>query len=55
MSDHFRWKKSQEIRAYLNAAREMDIKRDGSISPGGKIDTWLKWGERYADKMAPLV
>lgn len=51
----YNWNKSQQLRAFLNAVREKSIKQDGPISPGSKIDLWLKWPEDYADKIDPLL
>lgn len=48
------WKKSQEVKAFLKAAREMVIARDGGIDAGGKIDQWLQWGEGWAKSFDPL-
>lgn len=48
------WQKSQEVRAFLNVAREMVVARDGGIVLGGNVDQWLQWGERWAESINPL-
>jgi len=49
------WEKSQRIRAYIAAVKEM-LKRKYRVIPiGCHADRWLKWARRYADSVDPLV
>lgn len=48
------WKKSHEVRAFLKAAKEMVLARDGGIDPGGNFDQWIQWGEQWAERINPL-
>lgn len=49
------WRKSGEIRAYVEAVRRTAIERQGAIEPNGNLDRWLTWTSRYADWLDPLL
>jgi hypothetical protein len=48
------WHQSRRIREYLAAVREAGIRKWGTIEPGGPVDRWLSWADRYADDLDPL-
>jgi len=48
------WKKSQQLREFLEAFRIAYIFKHGKIEPGTKVDAWLRWAERCADRVDPL-
>jgi hypothetical protein len=48
------WRKSEDIRAYLRAYEEKQLRRQGGITPGSEEDEWLRWARRYADSIDPL-
>jgi hypothetical protein len=49
-----RWRKSEDIRAYLRAYEEQFLRRQDKITPGSEEDLWLKWARQYADSLDPL-
>lgn len=49
------WNKSQQIRAYLKAVREVALQKNGEIEPGSELDKWLTWASQQADRLDPLV
>ena len=49
------WHKSQRIRAYVEAARQYFIRRDGTIETGSEIDLWIQWALQRADRLDPLA
>lgn len=53
--DVLSWKKAQEIRAYVEAVRSMNLRSHGRIDPGSKLDEWMNWAIAQADRYDPLV
>ena len=49
------WHKSQNIRQYVEAVHKMAIWKFGSIEPGSKLDKWITWAIRQANKLDPLI
>jgi hypothetical protein len=49
------WHKSQNIRQYVEAVRKIAIWKYGSIEPGSKLDKWVTWAIRQANKLDPLI
>ncbi len=45
----------QNIRRYVEAVRKMAIWKFDSIEPGSKIDKWISWAIRQANKLDPLI
>ena len=49
------WAKSQQLRAYLAALKNMLNAKHGEIQPGSRADQWLVWAHQHADRLDPLV
>lgn len=49
------WAKSQQLRAYLTARKEMLIAKHGEIQSGSQSDQWLAWAHQHANRLDPLV
>lgn len=49
------WAKSQQLRAYLSALKDMLIAKHGEIQSGSQADQWLTWAYQHADRLDPLV
>jgi len=49
------WKRSQEIRAYIQAVKEAAVRQQGQIPAGSGLEKWLKWASDQADRLDPLV
>ena len=50
-----KWRRSQEVTAYLKAVREALIAKNGQIAEGSDVQKWLAWAEQQADRLDPLV
>lgn len=48
------FKKSKEIREYLSLYKQACINRFGEIPPNTKIENWINWMQKYADRIDPL-
>lgn len=48
------WRESQELRAYVEAARQKHLADRGSIEPESDFGRWLEWATRQADRLDPL-
>ena len=49
------WAKSQQLRAYLSALKDMLIAKHGDIQPGSPADQWLGWAYQHANRLDPLA
>ena len=49
------WLKSRNIRAFTDAVRQSHASAGKEITPGGELDTWLKWVGQQADRFDPMV
>ena len=49
------WHKSQKIRSYIEAVKKWGIQKYGEIKPDSKLQQWLTWATRQADRLDPLV
>jgi hypothetical protein len=49
------WQRSQQIRSYLDAVKKWGIQKYGEIKPDSKLQQWLTWATRQADRLDPLV
>lgn len=49
------WHKSERVRAFLRAMKEMVIARDGGITPGSERERMFQWAEAYADSIDPVA
>ena len=49
------WTKSQQIRTYLSAVKELLIAKQGEIQPGSHADQWLTWAHQHANRLDPLA
>lgn len=49
------WQRAKQIRAYVEAVRQVAEQRDGVIEAGSKMDGWIAWALRQADKIDPLA
>lgn len=48
------WRKSEALRAYVEAARAAALAKHGSIDDGSELDEWMKWALGVADRLDPL-
>ncbi len=48
------WKKSQNIRRYINAVKESVEHEGQSLDPESDLEKWLIWAEQQADRLDPL-
>ena len=49
------WHRSQKIRSYIEAVKKWGIKKYGEIKPDSKLQQWLTWATKQADRLDPLV
>lgn len=49
------WQRSQQIRSYIDAVKKWGIQKYGEIKPDSKLQQWLTWATRQADRLDPLV
>jgi hypothetical protein len=49
------WQRSQQIRLYIDAVKKWGIQKYGEIKPDGKLQQWLTWATKQADRLDPLV
>jgi len=49
------WHRSQQMRQYIQAVRDLALKQHGAIEEGSKLCEWLTWAEQQADRLDPLV
>ncbi len=49
------WAKSQQLRAYLAALKNMLNAKHGEIQSGSPADQWLAWAYQHADRLDPLA
>lgn len=49
------WLKSQQIRSYIEAVRNIVIQGQGEIMPGSETEKWLTWANQQADRIDPLT
>lgn len=47
------WQKSQHLGDYIAAVKNAATEA-GGIEPGGALEQWLQWGEKYARRLDPL-
>jgi hypothetical protein len=48
------WVKSQNLRAFLRACKDMMTERSGCLAPDGAGAEWLRWAYSHADRLDPL-
>lgn len=53
-SDVNQWRKSENIRQYLDAYEAKLVKSKGKVVSGSEEDEWLQWARQYADSLDPL-
>ena len=53
-SDAGAWRQSQQIRAYVEAARRKEARKSNTIQPGSEFAGWVEWALREADRLDPL-
>lgn len=53
-ADVYQWRKSENIRDYLDAYETKLIKEKGRIISGSSEAEWLKWAREYASNLNPL-
>lgn len=49
-----RWVRSQNLRAFLDAAERTAVQRGQSPASDGQLKRWLDWGRGYAEQLDPL-
>ena len=49
------WQRSHQIRSYIDAVKKWGIQKYGEIKPDGKLQQWLTWATKQADRLDPLV
>lgn len=55
VEDSVRWRKSQTLRQYIQAAQQAHLERHGEILPDSEMAKWLEWACRQADWLDPLT
>lgn len=55
LSDVENWKKSNDLRDYIEAVRAKAYKENGEIEPGSALSKWIEWALQQADKIDPLT
>ena len=56
MTQHAKdWKRSRDLRDYIDAKRKKHWADGGTIEPGEKFALWLEWAVQQADRLDPLV
>lgn len=53
--DSSEWHKSQQLRAYIEAVRQKEMRAGGGIQSGSDLDEWIRWAHQQADRLDPLV
>jgi hypothetical protein len=53
--DAANWLKSQQIKSYVEAVRNLVIQNEGEIAQGSEIEKWLIWASQQADRFDPLT
>ncbi len=48
------WRRSLEVRAYVEALRCAAEAQHGDIRTGSELDQWIRWAHGYADLLDPL-
>lgn len=49
------WQRSQQIRSYIDAVKKCGIQKYGEIKPESKLQQWLTWATKQADRLDPLI
>ncbi|MDY0095689.1 MAG: hypothetical protein RBT80_23585 [Candidatus Vecturithrix sp.] len=49
------WQRSQQIRLYIEAVKKWGIQKYGEIKPDSKLQHWLTWATKQADRFDPLA
>lgn len=49
------WRRSQNLRDFIDAVRQGCLSQHGRINPDSELDQWIEWAERQADRIDPLV
>ena len=53
-ADVYQWRKSENVREYLNAYEARLTKEKGKIIPDSREAEWLQWARKYAESVDPL-
>jgi len=48
------WKKSKLIREYVDTVKQNTISKNGEITSGSEVESWLIWATQQADRIDPL-
>ena len=48
------WSQSQRLREFLRACEASLIERKGELAPDSPEAKWLRWANRYSDRIDPL-
>ena|ERR1035437_3332559 len=51
MVEAVRWSRSRQLRVYARAV----VRKAGSLPAGSDLESWVRWAERVADDLDPLV
>ncbi len=54
LSDCRDWNRSNELRAYIEAATQAYLQRDAVIEADSEFARWLQWAQQQADRLDPL-
>lgn len=49
------WKKSRDLRGYIEARRQKHLAVSGATEPSGEFAQWLDWATQQADRLDPLA
>ena len=48
------WKEADDLRRFIEAAKQMQMDRHGSIESDSEFAQWLEWATQQADRLDPL-
>ena len=48
------WRKSQDLREYIEARLQRHLAEHGAVEPGGEFANWPAWANQQADRIDPL-
>jgi len=55
LDDANRWRQSDNLRQYVEAARKKHERVHGTIEVGSKMHEWMEWALSHADWLDPLI
>ncbi|MCE5327855.1 MAG: hypothetical protein LLG01_15725 [Planctomycetaceae bacterium] len=55
MADAANWRRSQDIRDYVEALEQYALQKDGAIAPGSEQAEYIAWARQQADRLDPRM